>query len=605
MNFLRRNCPTSVIPAQAGIQGLRVALAGLFSLLALSPMAAMAADDIEIGRRIYVDGVLSSGAPLAGERFDAKELVTGAKAACVTCHRPSGMGSVEGDLLVSPINGTYLYNLSQKGRAVMDPHVGKLLSQAHDAYTDATLSQTIRSGINNAGREMNVAMPHYALNDKDMAALIAYLKQLSPQWSPGVTADRIRLATVIAPGVSAERRKVFVDMMRTAVTQKNGATAQGKHHMTSAAEMLLRTERKWDLDNWELQGAPESWAAQLDAYSRKQPAFALVSGLGEGTWQPVHDFCERQQMPCWFPSVDLPPTKSQDFYTLYFSRGVALEADLLAQALRAENAQRPKRLLQIFHDDAVGAGGVQALTHALEGAGLVFEQRRLGDVSADALRTALQGVGATDAVMFWLNPADLAALAGVTPPAAAGLYFSTELARGEHGFPPAWKAAARLVYPYELPDKRPHNLAYLQAWLKSRGIPLIDEAMQSEVYFALTFLTDSFAEMLDNFYRDYLIERAENMISRRESSRAEEEANVRPHLGARAPYAGNRPVGTPSPMAAQPTNVAVIGHSQSTTIYPRLALAPGQRFASKGGYIVRFADSGSDKLVAETDWMVP
>ncbi len=604
MNRLRRPCRSFVIPAQAGIQRLRFAVAGLMAMTALS---ALAVDEVEIGRRIYVDGMLSSGAPLAGERFDAKEPVTGAKAACVTCHRPSGMGSVEGDLLVSPINGTYLYNLSQKGRAVMDPHVGKLLSQAHEAYTDETLAQTIRTGINNAGREMNVAMPHYALNDKDMAALTTYLKQLSVQWSPGATADRVRFATVITPGVAPARRKVFVDMINTAVTQKNGATAQGKHHMTSAAEMLLRTERKWDLDIWELQGAPATWAAQLDTLYRKQPVFAIISGIGEGTWQPVHDFCQRQQVPCWFPSVDLPPSTSQDFYALYFSRGVALEADLLAHSLRLQNAHAPQRVVQVFHDDVVGRGAAEALKRALQGSGIAVEQRLLSEAgaSADDLRAALQGVAATDAVMLWLRPTDLAALAEVPPPAAAGLYFSTELASGEHGFPAAWKPAARLVYPYELPAKRTYNLDYMKAWLKSRGMPLVDEAMQSEVYFALTFLTDSFAEMLDNIYRDYLVERAENMISRREASRAEEEANVRPHLGARAPYAGNRPVGTPLPMAAQPTNVAVIGHSQSTTIYPRLALGPGQRFASKGGYIVRFADPGSDKLVAETDWMVP
>jgi hypothetical protein len=40
-------------------------------------------------------------------------------------------------------------------------------------------------------------------------------------------------------------------------------------------------------------------------------------------------------------------------------------------------------------------------------------------------------------------------------------------------------------------------------------------------------------------------------------------------------------------------------------MYPHLSLAPGQRLASKGGYIVRFANDSGDQLVSESDWIVP
>jgi len=49
----------------------------------------------------------------------------------------------------------------------------------------------------------------------------------------------------------------------------------------------------------------------------------------------------------------------------------------------------------------------------------------------------------------------------------------------------------------------------------------------------------------------------------------------------------------------------MLEHRVITGYYPRLALAPGQRFASKGGYIVRFAEDSGTKLAAASDWLVP
>ena len=48
-------------------------------------------DELEQGRRLYQEGILSSGAKLKGVRFD-KTVVEGEAAACTKCHRKSGMG---------------------------------------------------------------------------------------------------------------------------------------------------------------------------------------------------------------------------------------------------------------------------------------------------------------------------------------------------------------------------------------------------------------------------------------------------------------------------------------------------------------------------------
>jgi hypothetical protein len=49
----------------------------------------------------------------------------------------------------------------------------------------------------------------------------------------------------------------------------------------------------------------------------------------------------------------------------------------------------------------------------------------------------------------------------------------------------------------------------------------------------------------------------------------------------------------------------MLGPRLSNGFYPRLSLAPGQRFASKGGYIVSFEGASGPRVKAEGDWTVP
>ena len=547
--------------------------------------AATPANLLEKGRRIYQDGVLSSGKPLVGSRFDNIK-VEGAEAACINCHLHSGMGSVEGNLQIQPISAKYLFG-EEKALATMDVRGGKRFNLSHPPYTDVSLATTIRTGIKNSGSEMNVMMPHFDLNKQDMAALTAYLRQLSSQWSPGAAADKIHFATVIAPGVEPELRKAVLDILKYTFAQKNANTVAPKNvgrrrHMVTAAEMVFGTERAWELHVWELQGVPDTWSKQLENNYRKQPVFAVISGISNTTWQPVQKFCERQHVPCWFPSIDLPPAEAGR-YSLYFSRGVALEASVLAKYLRSK-PDRPHRVIQVYRDDYVGSHAAKDFADALSGSGIKVDARILRENNHKELLKALQELTANDAVMFWLRPADMASLKEVAPAMKATIYFSAELIGGEHGpIPETWKNMARLVYPYELPEQRMANLALFHAWFMRSKTPLVDEPVQAETFFAVDFLSKTVAEMLDNLYGDYLLERARNMLSKQETAGAEELARERAKQG--------------------PQVTAGSSKWESTTIYPHLSLGNDQSFASKGAYIVRFGDGG--KLIAESDWIVP
>jgi hypothetical protein len=577
------------------------------------------ADELALGQNIYRHGLGEGGKPITGLRFGGVE-AHGATVACVNCHRRSGLGAVEGTDQVSPVAGRFIFTDDPKAVVSMNFRTIKSFNQRHPALTDQDFAAAVARGQHQTGRELSPIMPRFELSAVELRALQAYLRSLSAAWSPGVDARRLRLATVIAPDVSPERRATFLATMRAIVRQKNGNYTPGQRTMSSAAEMMFRSDRFWELDVWELSGPPAGWGAQLDERMRTSPVFALVSGLGRGEWAPVHEFCERQQTPCWFPSVDsVPASAGKDFYSVYFSAGTTLEADVLASHLREQRLPRGK-LVQWHRGDAAARMGALRLTEQLRGAqpALKAETREFTAVDRAALAvqlsTALRDLNPADTLVLWWPSDDLPALpAGAAH--AGPTFLSARLAGSQmSSLPLPWRAQARFVYPYQAPEQRHASLFYFESWLKTQKMTLSDEVLQAEVFFAMSYLAETLTDMIDNLHRDYLLERAESMLSLREGLKAADETreltSVRHNKapggaqGAMARLAAQPEVRrTPRPMPGVPAQLAV--KREGTSIYPRMSLAQGQRFASKGAYLVKLQDDPDRPVVATTDWIVP
>ena len=589
------------------------------SFLALLNAATALADDpaqLDLGRRIYEDGIGSDGHAIQAQTASGR-VEEGAAVACMRCHRRSGMGAVEGMIRIPPVCGRALYagtRLRDRVVMSMDGFRGRGWNQAHPPYDPVSLARSIEAGQNANGLTMMTMMPRFSLGAADFAALSAYLAQLSYDWSPGVDEHTVEFATVIAPGVEPRRKQAFLDTFHAAVEIKNSNTLPGHRHMINAAEMVMNIERSWNVQVWELQGPQDTWAAQLDALYHDHPVFALVSGLSDSGWAPMQALCDREHMPCWFPSVPLPPARQGAMdYGLYFHEGVRLEAHVLSAAL-ADATVSPRHVLQIAGGQGSGAAAAAALEADLQ-AQPAFRKTRLQRVAAaddsgasltgmqpDKLRASLAGTRAGDVLVLWLAPDELAALDGVQPPRGVHVYVSGVLAQGNQtAVPMAWREAVTWVYPYELPSRRIQNMATFHSWLALHHLALVDEVMQSEVFFAVNYLQFTMSEMLDNVYRDLLLERGQEMLRRRELARAEEETLMRmqghppaPAVAARSRLAEGALYGSDPHGPLAQTNTQRGLERQGTTIYPRLSLSIGQHYASKGAYLLGAADLASE-----------
>ena len=512
-------------------------------LLALSPGP-------DAAERLYRQGLLPSGRTLRGDR-EAGGAVEGAAAACATCHRRSGLGSWEGQIVIPPIIGRYLFRPGARNVEDVDlPHVQGFVPH-RDPYTDATLARAIRDGVDQQNRKLSYLMPRYALDDATMKALIAYLRNLTSGPVPGVEADTLHFATIITPDADPVARQGMLDVLQQFFADKNGGYRAPTPPLQSTRGVMYRVNRKWQLHVWELTGAPDTWEAQLQSQLRATPVFAVISGLAGKTWAPVHRFCEREGVPCLLPNVDLPVAAEQDFFPVYFSRGVLLEAQLVARQL---SAKAPRRVVQVYRAGDIGEPAAKELQAAAPGLQVVA--RALG--AGQDLAAALKDVDRRDALVLWLRPDDLAALPAAPPAGAA--FVSGLMGKLEHApLPAGWRAVARLTYPFDLPELRKVRMSFPLGWFSVRHLEVVDERVQTDTYLACVILSETVGHMLDSFVREFLVERVEVMLSHR----------------------------------------LVNGY------YPRLGLAPGQRFASKGGYLVHFAQPAGTQVAADSGWLVP
>jgi mono/diheme cytochrome c family protein len=519
--------------------GTALRAAWLACLLASLPVAAA---DVDAGRRMYREGLLPDGQPLTAIVTGDVEIL-GTQFSCVSCHGRSGMGASEGAYIVPPIAGQFLFAESPQ--------------PPRPAYTSDSLVRLLRDGVTPTGRSLGDLMPRYKLRDADAAALVAYLRTLSAGNSPGVDASAIHFATVVTEDVDpALRRAVNAVLQQFAeeINRKTRNEAERWDRGYTPESKLPTVFREWQIDEWVLTGPSAGWTAQLERRYAKAPVFAMLSGLGTGSWGPVARFCEKHEVPCLYPSTDLPEAEEGDFYTVYFSRGLALEADLVASHLAARPAGR---VVQVYCDPAAALAAGR-LAAQLQERKVQVEDVRFdcgSPAPAAAIERAMRGGGESAAVL-WLGRKHLEQVRSLLP--KGRVYVSSTL-MGEQ-VPDGLAGAAGpvfLVHPFILPGTPDPAMRRFSAWAKTRGIEVTHPRQQAEAFFACLVLNDAVKHIGRFFVREFALD--------------------------------------------------MLDHAQGLMAYvplhPRPTIGPGQRFISKGGYLVPIVEGRPD--VKSATWIIP
>ena len=533
----------------------------------------------ELGKRLYRQGLLSSGQPVSATT-QGDISFSGIQFSCVNCHRRSGYGSSEGGNYVLPVTATSLFNPRDLDRANLFKKLFKEyqpkrftarihMPQMRPAYTDDSLATAIREGIDPAGNRLDPLMPKYRLSDQDMANLIAYLKTLSVRHDPGVDEDTIYFATVVSDRIDPGKREAMLKTMRKFFEWMNNDTRGdlrnpnfSPHYRTE----FIKAYRLWKLTTWELTGDPASWQQQLERYYQQQPVFAIISGVLEGPWKPVQQLCESQEIPCLFPHTALPVIDGKAVYSIYFNRGLQLEADIISRYIKMrQNEVATTPVIQLYSDAPEGVVPAHRCMNHLDHSGQVqMISRSFNNVSElnTQLDALLKANHQPDTLIIWPGRHSAAVFEWLEQhPAVANTVFmpSASLQSVPQSLSRDLKHGLLFSYPYEKPGAYHPRSYRVRAWMNSRGIEITHPRLQFNTYYALTLVQYGLEAIVDQFSRDYLVEYIEH----------EAENALNP--------------GT----------------------FPRLSLGPGQRFASKGAYIVKLSADNSAEITPVSDWIIP
>ncbi|NJC89269.1 MAG: amino acid ABC transporter substrate-binding protein [Desulfuromonas sp.] len=547
------------------------------SLLLLSLTTALAAEPLpsaaeiqRLGERMYRDGLLPSGAVM--KAFVSDDVpVDGTAFTCVSCHLRSGLGSIEGEVVTPPTNGRILYQ-ERKPYVQGAIHVPLIHNYAvylpeRPAYTDQTLAALISAGIDPTGRSVLKAMPRYELDDRDMAIMIAYLKALSDQPSPGVGEHVIRFATVIVAGTDPVAVESMLLPLQFSVDRKNrlAAAAGANPRVARMGYNMLGDLQSYTftLARWTLTGPPEGWRAQLDDYYRKEPVFALLGGISPGDWEPVHRFCEENRIPDLFPVVDYPVISDSDWYTLYFSRGIRQEGEAAARYLHGmADLIKDRAIVQVIRDTRRGRAladgfraGWQATGHTpaidvLLPAAEALTGERLQQIVAGHKPAVL---------LVWDDAASLPAIGALAgQPDRPGLVLASGNWFGQALWtvPEPLRELVYFTWPWRLPQEDARFDISVNKIFAGKSPAAYDPRIVRQSYTTGEVLGKALMEMRGEYHRDFLYDTIGMMTD------------------------------------------------MYYPLYERVSFGPGQRYAAKGCFIVQLGKGEKPQLERRSEWVM-
>jgi ABC-type branched-subunit amino acid transport system substrate-binding protein len=288
------------------------------------------------GKELYEKGVGSSGRPVSAVLEGSGVEVSATVVLCVNCHGIAGRGVAEGG--ITPPDITWSELTKPYGATTSD-------GRRRPAYSEALFARAVSMGIDSSGRILQAAMPRYRLRLDDSDNLMSYVKRLGRISEPGLTADTVRIASILPPtGVSEPLSRSIGAALVAYVDEVNSSGGLYGRRL----ELCLVT-------------AAESTAARSDQAAHlleEGNVFALVACFAAGWERELASLSRSAAVPLVgaltpAPRTERPPNR----YVFYVNGGTLSEA--LSLVDHAPRVRAPQRVA-VLASPAEPADGIAA-----------------------------------------------------------------------------------------------------------------------------------------------------------------------------------------------------------------------------------------------------
>jgi ABC-type branched-subunit amino acid transport system substrate-binding protein len=309
---------------------------------------------------------------------------------CASCHGQDGLGRPEGGVIPPDIRWSQL--TKTYGHVHED-------GRKHPAFDEQSLAKVLIAGVDSGGNRLDAAMPTYSMTDEDMADLIAYIKRLEEDKDPGITPERLQVATLLPlRGPQAGVGKAMAQVLHGYFKDVNARGGVFQRQVDLLVVPYGASARE-TLDN-------------LRSALEQEGVFALVGSYTVGLDEPLLDLLRKEYVPIIGPFTLDPGDEILNTGAFYIYSGlpeqVRVLADKALEGVEGEGAPllvvgpegpQTERLAAAAGEQVRAKAGTDALVLTYPAGGMDG-----GDLAAKV------GESGSQALLFLGGQADLSAL---------------------------------------------------------------------------------------------------------------------------------------------------------------------------------------------------